>query len=83
MHCSQPNHCADTINNSAELKRGDLHETLERNFSFVDVRIAKVSNDLQKLRSQGQFMDNEVPSPDNKYRKSTLYRWRDQASVHF
>ncbi len=83
MRCSQQNNCTDTINNSAELKRGQLHETLERNFTFVDIRTAKVSNDLQKLLVHHQFMDSDVPSPEDKYRMSTLYRWREQASVHF
>jgi hypothetical protein len=71
------------MNNSAELKRGELHETLSRNFCFVDIRIAKASSDLQKLQHHQKFMDDDAPSPDDKYKMSTLYRWRAQASVHF
>ena len=60
----------------AELKRGTLNEVLDKHFTFVDIRMAKIALALQQLLDHHQFMDQNVPVPDCK--KSTLYRWQDQ-----
>ena len=67
-----------STSDKAQLKRGTLWQTLERIFSFMEIRIAKVSKDLAHILHASKFMDSEVPTKDT-YRKSTLYRWQDQA----
>lgn len=67
-----------TRSHSAELKRGLLHETLDKHFTFVDVRMSKVSIDLQNLLRNDQFMDQDQPKAGDKL--STLHRWKEQVS---
>jgi hypothetical protein len=68
---------------SAELKRGTLHEILDKHFTFVDIRMSRVSLDLQNVLRMHSFMDSEPPSSNPKEasrKKSTLYRWHEQVS---
>ena len=67
--------------NSTNLKKGKLFETLEKNFTFIDVRLSKVSSELSHLLKHHKFMDCDVPTEKTR-RKSTFYRWQDQMSVH-
>lgn len=74
---------APTRSRSAELKRGPLNEILDKHFTFVDVRMSRVSLDLQNVLRMHSFMDSEPPSSNPKEasrKKSTLYRWLDQVS---
>ncbi len=68
---------------SAELKRGTLHEIIDKHFTFVDIRMSRVSLDLQTVLRMNSFMDSEPPSSNPKEasrKKSTLYRWQEQVS---
>ena len=64
---------------SAELRRAMLHETLDRHFTFVDVRMTDVCTELQKLLNAGKFMDDD-PLDKGKYKQSTLQRWNAQVT---
>jgi hypothetical protein len=64
---------------SADLKRAPLYETLERHFTFVDVRMTDVSADLQKLIKALKFMDDD-PFDNDKYKQSTYQRWNAQVN---
>jgi hypothetical protein len=64
---------------SAELKRALLHETLDKHFTFVDVRMSQVSGELSKLINGHKFMDMD-PQSDETIKKSTFLRWQDQVS---
>ena len=64
---------------SAELKRALLHETLDRHFTFVDVRLSNVAIELQKLLNSHKFMDMDAPTA-NTYKLSTYHRWQEQVS---
>ncbi len=70
-----------TRTRSAALKRGLLHETLDKHFTFVDVRMSKVSGALQSLEKDGYFMDQDARKDGDK-KMSTLHRWRHQVSAH-
>lgn len=56
-----------------------LCETLDRHFTFVDVRMADISIELQKLINAHKFMD-EDPFDKEKYKQSTYQRWSAQVS---
>jgi hypothetical protein len=62
---------------SADMKRANLHETLNRHFTFVDVRMNDISADLQKLIKSHKFMDDD-PFDNDKYKQSTYQRWNAQ-----
>ena len=64
---------------SAELRRAMLYETLDRHFTFVDVRMADICNELQKLINAQKFMDDD-PFDKEKYKQSTYQRWSAQVS---
>lgn len=64
---------------SAELKRGLLHETLDKHFTFVDVRLSHVAAELQKLLNAHKFMDMDAPTIDAR-KLSTYHRWQEQVS---
>ena len=70
-----------TRTRSAGLKRGLLHETLDKHFTFVDVRVSKVSLALQTLLRNGDFMDQDSRKDDDT-KMSTLERWKNQVSAH-
>jgi hypothetical protein len=63
----------------AALAKGTIHDSLSRLFVFQTIRVSKVAIDLETLLKHHKFMDCDVPKEDT-YRKSTLYRWNDQAS---
>ena len=64
---------------SAELKRALLHETLDKHFTFVDVRMSNVAIELQKLLNAHKFMDMDAPTADTR-KLSTFHRWKEQVS---
>ena len=64
---------------SAELKRALLHETLDKHFTFVDVRLSNVAIELQKLLNAHKFMDMDAPTADTR-KLSTFHRWQEQVS---
>ena len=70
-----------TRTRSAGLKRGLLHETLDKHFTFVDVRMSKVSLALQTLLKNDQFVDQDSRKDGDK-KMSTLQRWKHQVSAH-
>jgi hypothetical protein len=74
-------HCifALTRSRSALLKRGTLNEVLDKHFTFVSIRMAKLSIGLQHLLENHEFMDQKPPVKDC-YKKSTFHRWQDQVS---
>ena len=55
-----------------------LHETLDRHFTYVDVRMTNISAELQKLLNAHKFMDDAPFDKDN-YNQSTSQRWNAQA----
>ena len=65
---------------SAELRRAMLYETLDRHFTFVDVRMADICAELQKLINAQKFMDDD-PLDNEKYKQSTYQRWNAQVSL--
>ena len=69
-----------TKEESAELKKGTIYDSLNHLFTFQTIRVSHVALELDKLLSHDKFMDCEAPKPDA-YRKSTYYRWNDQVSV--
>jgi len=62
---------------SADLKKGTIHESLSRLFTFQTIRVAHVARELTSLISKKKFMDCDPPK-DDEWLKSTLYRWKDQ-----
>jgi hypothetical protein len=66
---------------SAELRRAMLFETLDRHFTFVDVRIADICHQLQQLINAHKFMDDD-PFDNKKYKQSTYQRWNAQVSEY-
>ena len=44
-----------------------LHETLDRHFTYVDVRLTDISAELQKLLNAHKFMD-DAPFDKDKYK---------------
>ena len=68
-----------TLTFSAELRRAMLHETLDRHFTFVDVRLSDACADLNKLINSNKFMDDD-PFNKDKYKQSTYQRWNAQVS---
>ena len=65
---------------SAELKKGTIHDSLSRLFTFQTIRVAHVARELAKLIGKNKFMDCDPPKEDT-WVKSTLYRWKDQVTV--
>ena len=65
---------------SAELKKGTIHESLSRLFTFQTISVAHVARELGNLLSKNKFMDCDPPK-ENTWVKSTLYRWKDQVKV--
>jgi len=69
-----------TKEESADLKKGTIHESLSHLFTFQTIRVTDVARKLQKLLDKKLFMDCDAPKPDTRV-KSTYYRWLDQVTV--
>jgi hypothetical protein len=65
---------------SAELRKGTIHDSLSRLFTFQTIRVAHVARELGTLLRKNKFMDCDVPKEDT-WVKSTFYRWTDQVTV--
>ena len=65
---------------SAELKKGTIHESLSRLFTFQTIRVAHVARELASLISKNKFMDGDPPKEDT-WVKSTLHRWKHQVDL--
>jgi hypothetical protein len=65
---------------SSELKKGTIHESLSRLFTFQTIRVAHVARELANLLGKNKFMDCDPPKEDT-WVKSTLHRWKDQVTV--
>ena len=65
---------------SAELKKGTIHESLSHLFTFQTIRVTDVARKLAHLLSKHKFMDCDLPKEDI-WVKSTYYRWLDQVTV--
>jgi hypothetical protein len=65
---------------SSELKKGTIHDSLSHLFTFQTIRVAHVARELGTLMAKNKFMDCDAPKDDT-WVKSTLYRWMDQVTV--
>ena len=65
---------------SAELKKGTIHESLSHLFTFQTIRVTAVAQKLASLLAKDKFMDCD-PIKENTWIKSTFYRWNDQVTV--
>ena len=65
---------------SAELRKGTIFDSLSRLFTFQTIRVAHVARELGNLLSKNKFMDCDAPKDDT-WVKSTFYRWTDQVTV--
>jgi hypothetical protein len=65
---------------SSELRKGTIHDSLSRLFTFQTIRVAHVARQLGSLLGKSKFMDCDVPKDDT-WVKSTYYRWADQVTV--
>lgn len=65
---------------SSDLKKGTIHDSLSHLFTFQTIRVAHVARELSRLLDKKKFMDCDPPKDDT-WVKSTLYRWMDQVTV--
>ena len=65
---------------SSDLKKGTIHDSLSHLFTFQTIRVAHVARELVTLMAKNKFMDCDPPKEDT-WVKSTLYRWMDQVTV--
>ncbi len=65
---------------SSELKKGTIHDSLSHLFTFQTIRVAHVARELGTLAGKNKFMECDPPKDDT-WVKSTLYRWIDQVTV--
>jgi hypothetical protein len=65
---------------SSDLKKGTIHDSLSHLFTFLTIRVAHVAKELSSLLGKNKFMDCDPPKDDTRV-KSTLYRWMDQVTV--
>lgn len=65
---------------SSELKKGTIHDSLSHLFTFQTIRVAHVARELGSLLEKNKFMDC-VPPKEDTWVKSTLYRWMDEVTV--
>ena len=69
-----------TKEESADLKKGSIHDSLSHLFTFQTIRVTQVARELASLLRKHKFMDCDPPKEDI-WVKSTLYRWIDQVTV--
>jgi hypothetical protein len=69
-----------TREESAELKKGTIHDSLSHLFTFQTIRVTDVARKLASLLAKNKFMDCDPPKDDT-WIKSTFHRWNDQVTV--